>query len=435
LFLLDHEAERHAMRKRAYLYGREMIWPKVAQRYLESFERARAERFYRPQALFIMPGLASLSAPFPPITLKHVWRLTDETGMFQHAIYTLPNYLEGYCTDDNARALALAVLLEEHGEDWSGQARALASRYLAFLWGAFNAETGHFRNFLGYDRRWLEEVGSDDSQGRALQNLGLLLGRSEQDDLRGVAIRLFEAALPGALELGYPRAWAFSLLGVHEYLSRFTGDRRAQHVLTTLAEQLLERYHLNQSPDWPWFEDALTYCNAALPHALLVSGQHLMMPDMIAIALNSLQWLVDQQRSEYGHFAPIGCHGFCPRDGEKARFDQQPVEAQCLISACLEAWRLTNNTAWYSNAEWAFEWFLGRNDVGLPLYDPISGGCHDGLRPDRLNQNQGAESTLAFLLSLVELRQAQKLRLPMLETMPRPALLHLEISTPRLEKK
>ncbi len=434
LFLLNNETERHAMRKRAYLYGREMIWPQVAERYLESFERARRERLFRPQAAFASQWLSAPTLPsLPPVNLDHLWRMTDHTGLLQHAVYTIPNYSEGYTTDDNARALMCSVLLEELGDDWTRENLVFAPRYLAFLWHAFNNKHQRFRNFLGYDRRWLEEIGSADSHGRALQALGLVLGRSEQENLSGVALRLFNAALPGALDLRSPRAWAFSIVGIHEYLRRFPEDRRAQQALSTLADRLMENYNVHSSDEWPWCENEVTYSNAILPHAFLVSGYRLSRPELTEIGLNSLEWLINIQRSELGHFSPIGCQGFYHRDQERARFDQQPVEAQTLISACLEVWRLTNNPHWLGQAEWAFGWYLGHNDLGLSLYDPVSGGCHDGLHSDRVNKNQGAESTLAFLFSLLELGQAQRAAVPLssprLESISNPVLLPVEAAS------
>jgi len=436
LYMLDHETERHAMRKRAYMYGRSMIWPEVARSYLASFSRARDEHFSHHRSLFALPNFGKKPASLPDLNLDHLRRMTDETGMLQHAIFTVPNYSEGYCTDDNARALGLTVLLEELGETSNNDVHLLAPRYLAFLWHAFNAKTGRFRNFMGYDRRWLETIGSADSHGRALQNLGLVIGRSEQDDLRGVAIRLFEEALPGALDLDSPRAWSFTLIGLHEYLSRYGGDRRAQQVLATLAEQLFDCFQKVQTEKWPWYEESLTYSNAILPHALLVSGHRLERVDMVESALTSLRWLIELQRTESGHFAPIGCSGFYPRDGEQARFDQQPLETQTLIAACLEAYRLTGDSYWSETAEWAFGWFVGQNDLRTPIYDPNSGGCHDGLHPDRVNQNQGAESTLAFLISLLELHQAQSLLSPLGDAEALgSALLQFPRSTSPLEKK
>jgi glycosyltransferase involved in cell wall biosynthesis len=401
--LLDNEAKRHAMRKRAYLYGRQMIWPQVARRYMENFKRARAERRHFTPPGFTVKALDKRPAELPPLKLDHLRHMADETGMLQHAIFTVPNYHEGYSTDDNARALVVSTLLEELG---SGEALELASRYLAFVWYAFNAVTGRFRNFMDYQRRWLEESGSDDCHGRTLCALGTVLGRSNTPALHSMAGWLFEQALPAILATTSPRAWAFALLGIHEYLRRFGGDRMASQVREELAGRLLSLYQSHRSDEWRWYEDTLTYCNAALPQALLMCGQSMANHAMIEAGLESLSWLADLQRAEAtgGHFVPIGSNGFYPRGGARARFDQQPVEAQAMISACLEADRITGDKRWRKEARRAFDWFIGRNDLNLPIYDPTTGGCRDGLHPDRPNQNQGAESTLAFLQSLLELR-------------------------------
>ncbi|HEY65203.1 MAG TPA: glycosyltransferase [Caldilineae bacterium] len=409
LYLLDNEAERHAMRKRAYLFGREMIWSRVAQRYMESFELAREERIRSPRPAFVAKTLDQRPSELPLLKLDHLRRLTDDTGILQHAIYMVPNYAEGYTTDDNARALVVTALLEELGETSFMDTRGLASRYLAFLWYAFNPETGRFRNFLSYDRRWLEEVGSEDSHGRALWGLGTVLRRSRREGLKGLTGRLFNLALPAVMEFISPRSWAFSLIGIHEYLKQFAGDRAALNAREELSQRLLDMYHENSSEEWPWFEDTLTYCNAKLPHALILCGHEMGRDDMLEVGLKTLEWLADVQRAEEGHFVPIGNDGFYPKGGERARFDQQPIEAYTMVSASLAAYRVTGDEKWQKEALRAFEWFLGHNDVGLPLYDPTTGGCRDGLHPDRVNQNQGAESTLAFLLSLLEMRLAEHL--------------------------
>lgn len=406
--LLDNEAERHAMRKRAYTFGREMIWPEVARLYMESFERAREERRLHPRPAFVTGRLAESQDDLPALKLDHLLRLTDDTGLLQHAIFTVPNYNEGYTTDDNARALVLTIAIEEMEREMPVEIDRLACRYLAFLWYVFNSQTGRFRNFMAYDRRWLGEIGSEDSHSRALWALGTVLGRSNNEGLRGLAGRLFEKALPPVLEFTSPRAWAFTLMAVHEYLRRFSGDRAAQHIRERLAERLMDLYRRYSTADWPWFEDIVSYANARLPHALLVSGQALERPDMIDTGLKSLRWLTGIQCDKNGHFVPIGNQGFYRQGEEKARFDQQPIEAQAMVSACLEAYRITGEPRWYQEAQRAFEWFLGRNDLGLPLYDSLTGGCQDGLHPDRVNQNQGAESTLAFLLSLVEMHLAKQ---------------------------
>lgn len=413
--LLDNEPERHAMRKRAYMYGREMIWSNVARQYMASFKRAIEARLSAPRPTFSARTLNQELDELPLIKLDHLQRMTDDTGMLQHATFTVPNYNEGYTTDDNARALVLTILLEELEGAMSAEVDRLATRYLAFLWYAFNPGTGRFRNFMAYNRHWLEEVGSEDSHSRALWALGALLGRSHNEGLCSMASRLFDRALSVTLEFTSPRAWAFTLVAIHEYLRRFSGDRAAQSIRQTLAERLLKLYQCHSAPGWPWFEEIVSYSNAKLPHAMLLCGQWLNRPDMAQVGLQSLEWLADIQRSDSGHFVPIGNRGFYPKNGEKARFDQQPVEAQAMVSACLEAYRMTGSRRWYQEARRAFEWFLGRNDLGLPLYDSTTGGCRDGLHPDRLNRNQGAESTLAFLLSLVEMSLAAHLLEPVSE--------------------
>jgi len=402
--LLDNETQRHAMRKRAYVFGREMIWSKVASLYMESFERARAERRHFASQDFVVKPLDKRPGKLPPLKTDHLHHMTDETGILQHAIFTIPNYLEGYTTDDNARALMVSALLEAIGNE---EAPELASRYLAFIWYAFNTETGCFRNFMDYQRHWLEVNGSDDSHGRTLWALGTVLGRSNIPALQSMAGRVFERALPAILTTTSPRAWAFALIGIHEYLQRFTGDRRASQVREELSGRLLALYQNNRSEKWHWYEDKLTYCNAALPHALIMCGQSIPNATMMETGMEALSWLADLQRADAGHFVPIGSNGFYHQNGERARFDQQPVEAQAMVSACLEAYRITGDKRWHKEARRAFEWFLGRNDLNLTVYDPTTGGCRDGLHPDRPNENQGAESTLAFLQSLLELRLAE----------------------------
>jgi glycosyltransferase involved in cell wall biosynthesis len=406
--LLDNESKRHAMRKRAYLFGRDMIWSQVARRYMQSFERARVEHHNFAQAEFAVKPLDKRAGDLPPLKLDHLHHMTDETGILQHAIFTVPNYREGYCTDDNARALMVSALLEESGYK---EAATLSTRYLAFTWFAYNAETKRFRNFMDYQRNWLEKTGSDDSHGRALWALGSVLGCSNTPTLQNMAGRMFEKSLMAILETTSPRAWAFALIGIQKYLDRFAGDRRAEQVQEQLAVRLLELYKNNRTDEWQWFEDKLTYCNAALPHAMLLCGNSMLNPDMTKAGMESLLWLAKLQHSEKegNHFVPIGSNGFYPKGGERARFDQQPVEAQAMVSACLEANRLTGDKMWYREAQRAFEWFLGRNDLHLPVYDPTTGGCRDGLHPDRVNENQGAESTLAFLHALLELKLSENI--------------------------
>ena len=415
--LLDTPAIRHAMRKRAYLFARDMIWKKVAQGYMDSFSRVRIDRIDTPRVQFSARTIQKALNQLPGLKLNHVNALTDDTGMLQHAIFTIPNRAEGYTTDDNARALIFMTLLESDKKhlyiDRVGEAESpnpdWAFRYLAFLEHAFNAKTKRFRNFLGYDHLWTEDQGSEDSHGRALWALGTVLAKSTNRGLRGAAGRLFEFSLPAVVEFYSPRACAYALLGIQEYLHSYPGDRDGQHVRSALARRLLDMYESIQRPDWKWFEDVVAYGNARLPQAMLLVGSACSDERMISAGLNSLDWLMEKQRCPVnGHFVPIGSQGFYRQGEEQARFDQQPIEAAGAVSACLQAYRVTGDTRWRSEAWSAFNWFLGENDLQLPLYDSVTGGCRDGLHPDRANENQGAESTLSFLMSLLEMRFLQE---------------------------
>jgi glycosyltransferase involved in cell wall biosynthesis len=402
--LLGDDMKRRRLRERAAAHGRTMAWPVVARSYLQSFDRARVDHMARRRTLFQTKTLASRPMELPEIDLDHVTLMTDSTGMLQHGAFDVPRYRDGYCLDDNARALLLMALVEDAGPKNRKLIRNLSSRYLAFVNHAFDEQQGRFRNFLSYDRQWTEVTGSDDSHGRAVWALGTLVGRSSDPGRRSLGGDLFHAALPATCTFTSPRAWAFTLLGIDEYLRAFGGESEVEVVRTTLAERLLELFQRNHARDWPWFEDRLSYSNARLPQALIASGQRMGRTDMTAAGIESLGWLARQQCSEDGYFAPIGSNGFFARGGHKASFDQQPVEANGMVSAGLEAWRSTGETRWADHARRAFQWFLGRNQLQQALYDPATGGCRDGLHPDRANENQGAESTLSFLIALTEMR-------------------------------
>ena len=407
--LLDNGTARHAMRKRAYLYARDMVWNRVAQKYMKSFEGVYNERLRNPRATFLARNTQKTLDRLPLINLDHLYRMTDQTGIVEHAVFVIPNYPEGYSTDDNARALIVAILLEEFGTGAAKNAADLASRYLAFLWLAFDPVTKRFRNSLSYERQWQEHEDSEDSHGRALWGLGTVLGRSKEAGWRGAAGRMFELALPAATEFKSPRACAFALLGLQEYLDSFPGDRAALGASDVLANRLLNSYRSNRSSDWNWFENSLAYSNARLPQALIRAGMRAANDEMVSAGLAALDWLVTIQRCEVkGHFVPIGSQGFYSKKTEKARFDQQPVEACAVVAACLQAYRATGKGRWRKEAWSAFNWFLGDNDLQIALYDATTGGCRDGLHPDRANENQGAESTLSFLMALLEMRKLEE---------------------------
>jgi glycosyltransferase involved in cell wall biosynthesis len=406
--LLDNSTARHTMRKRAYLYARDMVWSRAAQKYMKSFERIYNERLRNPRATFSARNTEKTLDRLPAIKLDHLYRMTDHTGIVEHAVFVVPNYPEGYSTDDNARALIVAILLEGFAAEAPPGFANLASRYLAFLLFAFDPTTKRFRNCLSYERQWQEPEGSEDSHGRALWGLGTVLGRSKDAGLRGAAGRMFELAIPAAIEFKSPRACAFALMGLLEYLESFPGDRAALSASDALAKRLLNSYRSCRSDDWKWFENELAYSNARLPQALIRAGVRAGNDEMVAAGLEALDWLASIQSCELkGHFVPIGSQGFYSKSSERARFDQQPVEACAVVSACLQAYRATGKGRWRKEAWSAMNWFLGDNDLQIALYDPTTGGCRDGLHPDRANENQGAESTLSFLMALLEMRQLE----------------------------
>ena len=404
--LLRDDPLRHAMRKNAYKLGRDMIWSRVAQLYSSSFEQARHDHNFVGRKSSPIKTLDEQPGQLPKLKLDHLFRLSDSAGIFQHASFTVPNFAEGYCTDDNARALVLAMMLQRLGLD-SPRLNERAATYAAFLNHAFDRQRGRFHNFMSFERHWLDKIGSEDCQGQSLWALGMCVAQAGQGSFQQLAAELFELALPVAAQFTSPRAWAFTLIGIDEYLRRFGGDRRASQIRESLTAKLMQRYADAATDEWQWFEEVVSYANAKLPHAMILSGRCMNDDAMVQLGLKTLRWLVKIQTSEAGSFRPVGSNGFYPRGKERALFDQQPIEAQATVSACIEAYHATGDMFWVTEARRAFEWFLGRNDLGLALYDAGTGGCRDGLHVDRLSQNQGAESTLAFLLALAEKQALQ----------------------------
>jgi glycosyltransferase involved in cell wall biosynthesis len=407
--LIGNENERNAMRKNAYLLGREMIWTNVASKYASIFEESRIKRSPAVKKKIKMYSLEQQVPVLPDIKLDHLVRMTDSIGIFQHAIFNVPNFSEGYCTDDNARALILSVLLENLGTVNPIKINDLESCYLGFISYAWDPSLGRFRNFLTFQRNWKEEIRSEDCHGRALWAIGTCIGRSKNEGFAQMLVELFEKALAASMSFTSPRAWAFILLGIHEYLQRFHGDRLARNCMQTLAARLQDLYKANRDTEWLWFESSLTYCDAKLPHALFLSGHDLNNEEMLKAGIEALGWLAKIQTSTRGYFQPVGTDGEYHRGGVKPVFDQQPIEAYATVSACLEAYRITKDRIWYEKALKAFQWFLGSNDLDISLYDPVGGGCCDGLHINRVNRNQGAESTISFLLSLIEMTQMENI--------------------------
>lgn len=399
--LFDDRKQRSVLQERAAAFGRAMSWPIVARTYLATFERAHRSAAVSDDAVTLAPRPIH-----PAVDLSHVRRLTDDTGIIQHATFSVPCRGEGYCTDDNARALLVMTLLDDEQDEEHDRDRELSSRYLAFLDHAWNASNGRFRNFMTFERTWCEHEGSDDSHGRALWALGAVAGRSRDPGWSRCARGLFERGLPIVPRLTSPRAWAYTLLGIDEYRARNRDDCVVESIAGQLARKLLDCFHAASAPRWPWFEDRLTYCNARLPQALIRTASWLDSVEMRSVGIRALEWLVTQNSAQDGMFAPIGSDGFYVRGEARAAFDQQPVEAAAIVSACLDAARVTADERWSGHARRAFAWFSGDNVLQLPVIDTLTGGCRDGIHPDRMNENQGAESTLSFLMALLEMRAA-----------------------------
>jgi glycosyltransferase involved in cell wall biosynthesis len=405
--LLTNNARRQAMRKRSYLSSRSMTWERTAERYLTAFESAR--RGHRLRAIARLDqSEPSRGSPVPPeMRIGHLLSMCDDTGLYQHAAHSVPDRSHGYCVDDNARSLLLACALNNPGEQRLPE--TLTARLAAFVQHAWNPDTRRFRNFMSFDRSWLEDIGSEDSHGRTLWALGECARSDASQSRRRWAASLFAEALLTAESFRSPRAWAFTLLGLDAYCTSVTEDSPAQRLRHLLAERLISIMSVVATKEWVWFEEGLAYDNARLPQALIVTGISTGAPAYVEAGLRSLRWLMTLQTTPAGFFRPIGTEGFGDKRKLPRAFDQQPLEATAAISACLAAWRADGDVEWRSEAARAFAWFLGSNDLALPLVDLETGSCCDGLHPDRPNENRGGESVISYLLGLAEIRQLARI--------------------------
>ncbi|HEY4974503.1 MAG TPA: hypothetical protein VII41_12900, partial [Steroidobacteraceae bacterium] len=343
----------------------------------------------------------------PAMQLGHFLSLCDDTGLFQHALHSVPDRSHGYCTDDNARALLVACALSKPGEQHLPD--PLTRRFASFIQHAWNRDTRRFRNFLGFDRRWLEDQGSEDSHARALWALGECVYSGHSASLQRWAASLFVEALPSVEGFRSPRAWSFALLGLDAYCAAIAEDSGARRLRGLLASRLIAILAAVESKDWVWFEEGLAYDNARLPQALIVTGRSTGTAAYVKAGLRSLRWLTTLQTTPAGLFRPVGSQTFGSKRTQPMAFDQQPLEATASISACLAAWRADGDPAWKAEAARAFAWFFGSNDLSLPLVDLETGSCCDGLHPHRANENRGGESVVSYLLSLAEMRQLARL--------------------------
>ena len=398
--LLEFPEERLAIRRAAYDYSRPMVMKEMGRRYLGLFSQAKAQHA-RARDLPALDTLSQKEQRLPQINLNHLRDMTDDTGLLQHAEFTVPNRAHGYCVDDNARALIVVT----RASDLNRNDRSLielSSIYLSFLSDAFDPETGRFRNFMSYSRQWLETIGSEDSHGRALWALGVMAGWGHGAGQVALATKIFNDALPALEHFSDSRAIAFPILGMQAYLRRHEGDQRVRELMKSLGDRLLARFRHFASKDWQWHEAELNYDNARLPEALMACGRVANDDAMVKAGIDVLEWLRDIQLDpSEGWFAPVGNHGWYPKSGRKAQYDQQPLEAAAMIGASTEAYQCTQREEWVQLASICFNWYLGKNDQQLDLYDHATGGCRDGLMRNGVNENQGAESTLSYLCSLL----------------------------------
>jgi len=387
--LLADKDARMELACRAYERGRTMLWPRLAETAMAALTgivAAKPRRFARP---------AKELSPLKP-DIAAVERMSDATGMLQHSIYSVPDRRHGYCIDDNARALILMSKIDEIDETLRDK---WTSVYAAFVQYAWNQDLRRFRNFMNFDRTWCEDVGSEDSNGRALWSLGVTARDARAQKHRDWASALFDATAAIALDLGSPRARAFAMLGAAAMLDAHPGHPLSREILTRFGEELITLLEGNRRPEWSWFEIVLAYDNARLPEALLRAGVALGRSEFTSVGLETLEWITQQQTSPEGRFRAVGTESFGRAYAPPMQFDQQPLEAQATVEACLAAYEATGEQRWVEEATRAYRWYLGANDLELPLASAQDGGCFDGLMPHGLNRNQGAESILALQLA------------------------------------
>jgi len=402
ILLADSEKCQN-IRRKAYDYARSMIWSKVAKSYLKIIEECKEKKnIYKREDEI---GSRKISYELPEIDLTHLKILTDDTGILQHAKYTIPDLTHGYCVDDNARALIVTSMYYKLKGD--RDIYYFIQKYLAFLNYSFDEKTKRFANFMSYDRRWQENIGSEDSHGRALWALGVTIKNISDEPIRAITMNLFTSALSVVLDFTSPRAWAFTVLGLSAYLEINPKDLEKREIVKILAEKIYSLYRNTVTSDWFWCEETITYSNGILPHALILAGETMDDKDMYNTGIQSLKWLLEIQTAPEGHLSVIGNEGWFTRNKKKITFGQQPVEAMCLLNACLHVYRTIKDQWWLDEANKCMGWFFGENDLKAPLYNYEDGGCRDGLDSHGVNKNQGAESTLAGLISLINIHKIE----------------------------
>lgn len=399
--LLTDEVKRDELRRRTYEYGRSMVWTAVAKRYRTVFENSMAGFVRKARHV---PGVTSVrGAILPDMKLDHMMCLTDETGIFRHACYQAPDWQHGYRTDDNARALLVAIR-NRHVLRWD--AGRYISRYLTFLYNA-QRDDGVFRDFLSHDRRWVEHTDSQDCDGRAIWAVGFAVAHVDHRPHEMLAKQIFDRAIGTSRHLQSLRAKTYAMQGMVHYLRVFAGAREVRALLRQYTDDLIAVYQSNADDEWHWFEDTLTYANGQIVHGLLQAASMLDDDQAERIALEALGFL-EQHCWQNGRLSLIGNDGWFTRGGPRARFDQQPIDAGGMVRAYYGAYMATGRTAYLDRMRRAFEWFLGNNDLGVSLVDLELGACANGLTRTGVNPNCGAESTLAYLSALTFMQEVKE---------------------------
>ena len=398
LDLLDHPQVMSDLRKNAYEYGRGITWPKVGEKYSSLAQKIALEHTDSSEERDMILDLLTL----PPFLLDHVQRLTDDTGIIQHAKYGIPNLKEGYCLDDNARALLMVLMTYKRNKH--PLALKLSPTYLSYV-NYMQNEDGWFRNFLSFNRNFLDEVGSEDSFGRTIWALGYLLGNAPNDAYYQTGREIFFSAYPNFIKLKSIRSIANTIVGICHYLKSNPSDEGMIEILRQLTDRLLLDYDLNRDKNWHWFESLLAYDNAFLPLALLHAAEFLNNEKVHRIAQESMDFLTEITLRN-GYLSVVGNEKWYKKDGENSKFAQQPLDVLAIVLMFHQAFRLTKDEAYISKLYLCFMWFLGENDLRISLYDFETKGCCDGLESYGINRNQGAESTLAYLISYLSVLEA-----------------------------
>jgi glycosyltransferase involved in cell wall biosynthesis len=400
--LLDQGRVITEMRQNAYEYGLHTRWPVVGAEYIKVAQEACYEHDYRDKILknsIVDPEI------MPKFSLAHVLRLTDDTGIVQHAKYGIPNLKEGYCLDDNARALIMALMA--HKRSGSREAFELLPIYLSYI-HYMQTDDGNFRNFMSFSRQYLDDVGSEDSFGRTIWSLGYLIANATSNSYKEFATEVFQRSFPHFRSLTFLRGMANTIIGISLYLQMNPTDEGMVNELIRLTEPLMEAYDKNQTDNWHWFEETMTYDNAILPLALLHSSQITGNEHVKTVALRAMEFL-DNLTLSSGYLTPVGNEGWYTRGGKFPLYDQQAIETMAMVLMHFQAYQLFRKPEHIEKMFLCYKWFLGENSLRAPLYDHETKGCCDGLLPTGINRNQGAESTLAYLISHLTVLEAFEL--------------------------